>query len=448
MQQNTPLHFLLAKEILKSYSSFSQFAKETNLSRSSLSLMFRQNNPKPIPFDYLIKITTTLNYAEDYFFDCYVNECFINDSPHKSRIYPFVIRCAELKRIDCIEDILKKLGSTFNERNIELIFDIIESLVETNEQEAIKILCDWIIEHEKNQNTHRNSIVRYRLFISSLGDDDSENLKRVENFFPFRHRLPIELKLQAFLELSNLYLISAKHKNSGDLAEELITLCIDLFGHKDNPKYQPQLGENYPLKHHPVFFYGHAYLLKESFLESTGQLYEAMACQKHYDDLEWFHDYGQPDLYDFTIQKFKIFAQANYYNVSLLLGDSTVLEKYSSFLENHPIEVLPSAISVLTAAERFGFNIDIFLNLFSFKLQEYLNLKNNAYSWVAIRNRYVIFLQKISVYHYNKGRFKESLQAALQSWELSSQTNNHSHLRALASLAVMYNTPFEPKIDS
>lgn len=135
-----------------------------------------------------------------------------------------------------------------------------------------------------------------------------------------------------------------------------------------------------------------------------------------------------------------MFATANNFHARLMLGQSEALNELPDFLRKHPREILPCMIVVLDAANKQNFSVDSFIKEFTLNLQDYMTIEGNTYTLQASRNRYILFLQKLSIYHYNRGRHEEALQAAIQSWELSKTTNNHSHLRMLASLAVMYNT--------
>ena len=296
----------------------------------------------------------------------------------------------------------------------------------------------WIIQHETDPHSQRMAISQYRLFINRISKDEEENVKAIVNFSSYWSNLPNELKLDALLALATLSHITSNHAYTGFFSEHLIKLCLDLFGTKSAPLC-PNLNPHYPLSNPAVYYYGQAFLLKQAYLTDIGHFQEAITYPEKYADLSWLFNLDQ--LGFSYVQKFNLYAQANIFNLNLMLGKSEVLDGYESFLIKHPTEILPSIIFVLDSADHFGFEIDGFLNRFYSLIQSYSEFSKGYYTEQITRNRYVLFLQKLSVYHYNRGRYEESLQAAMQSWELSQELNNHSHLRMFASLAVMYNTP-------
>ncbi|MGQ8873232.1 hypothetical protein [Paenibacillus sp. TSA_86.1] len=80
----------------------SHFANQSGINSGTLSRILQGN--KPISMNQLQAITAGMGLAEDYFFIDYIEECF-SSSVSIRRIRPFLFRCADLKRVDCIQQI-------------------------------------------------------------------------------------------------------------------------------------------------------------------------------------------------------------------------------------------------------------------------------------------------------------------------------------------------------
>ncbi|MDT2287101.1 hypothetical protein P7H17_15140 [Paenibacillus larvae] len=58
------------------------------------------------------------------------------------------------------------------------------------------------------------------------------------------------------------------------------------------------------------------------------------------------------------MDKFRLWAKANKYTVELLLGNTGVLDEYTNFLTDYPNEILSGLLTIIKAANTFGFSID------------------------------------------------------------------------------------------
>ncbi|MDO3410143.1 helix-turn-helix transcriptional regulator [Saccharibacillus sp. CPCC 101409] len=435
-----PLRLALQQEIKDRNLTFSDLAKRAGLNRSVFSLIFRKKEPKPIAFQYLTKITLALGYPEDHYFELYIDECFYGGKPNRSRIEPFLIRCAEQNKQSYIRKVLFHLSSEHRERSLAFIFEIAERLVQSYDDKRSTPFFQWIIDHETDLTSERLAVAHFRMFRMHKGTDEESNSKLIEKVFSVKDQLPDELKLTALLAIINAKHIYEDTKDILPMCEEFIHLCIRLFGTSDRPRLF-KFNAAYPLIHPPIYYYGQSHLLKEAHLTDKGDFEEAALCQQKYKDLSWLA--GSSEIGIFYVRRFNLYYRFNEISLRLLQGQEEALTEYVPLLIDHPPEILPGIITMLDAACSFQFNLDDVLDIFKAPLHNYMSLNDNAYNMNFSRNRYVLFLQKLSVYQYNRGRYEESLQAAMQSWELSQELNNHSHLRMFASLAVMYNTPVE-----
>lgn len=435
MNLNPSIRESLRKEIEFKFISLAQFSKSSGIPRSTLSLIFRTVDLKPISFDQLVKITTTLGYPEEYFFDLYIETYFVEGSFNRSRIESLLYRCGELELMQHLEKALRMLESA--PYYIPIIFAVAERLHKTNKKSAA-LLYNWITANSSEISQEILSISHYRIFRYGPLLDGDNTLQLLYRFLPFKLNLPAHLKLEALLDAADILHHQQRYEEQDILAEELIFLSIELFGTEQNPNHENITFYKNILERHPVVYYGRGYLSKYAYLESTQQYEKAQEYVEAYGSLYWFDD--GTEIAQTEIEKFAIFAKANVWNLELLQGNTSVLTEYAAFLENHPREILPSVISVLTAANDSGFLIDEFLEKFETRLTEGLADPHNYYSESTQRNNISYALYHLAIYYFNVGQVEKSLSAAIECWRMSSVVNNEQHVKLLASLTLLYNT--------
>lgn len=415
----------LYKEITSESLSFADFSEKSNIRRSTLSLVFNQDMPMALPFAQLIKITKALGHKEDHFFTFYIDECFVEKKASKSRLIPFLNKCIELDRQDCIADILHRLDSNFQERYLQSIFDVCVTFLHTKQLEQAKEFFNWLAKHEKDLSSERSCITRYGLFRLDLSQDDNEqNLRNAIQFTPFLYGLPAPLQLDALLQLTNVYFNLAIWGEMEFYADRLRELAHPLStGDFLNSKYSTE--------RHAVVYYGQGFLQKGNALEHLERYDESYLYISGYEDLSWFPSLDEVGWIE--VDKFKRWAKANRFNLAVLQGNFSPLEAYVFFLEQHPHEVLPSLITILESANRYFFSIDRVLEKFLPWIT--VKIEGNYYSELFNRNRLVSLYSLIAQYHLKRGRPELADFFSSQALELSKSLNNIRHFRMLASLS-------------
>lgn len=96
----------LTQYIDKNSMTLSQFSEVSGINTGTVSRILHGN--RPISASQLTAISTGMGVAPDHFFSDYVQECFAYPVSMR-RIRPFILRSAELGRLDCIEQILYRL---------------------------------------------------------------------------------------------------------------------------------------------------------------------------------------------------------------------------------------------------------------------------------------------------------------------------------------------------
>ncbi|MDN9012876.1 helix-turn-helix domain-containing protein, partial [Brevibacillus laterosporus] len=86
------------------------------------------NRRRAITIKQLDAFSKAFNYELGWMYDLYVDECISENKVSKSRIVPYLVRCAEIGRYDCIELVVSRLLEV--SKNIAIIFFVAEHLFE------------------------------------------------------------------------------------------------------------------------------------------------------------------------------------------------------------------------------------------------------------------------------------------------------------------------------
>ncbi|MEK3732619.1 helix-turn-helix transcriptional regulator [Paenibacillus sp. FSL M8-0334] len=141
----------ILKYIQNNNLTLTQFAAKANINSGSLSRIANQN--QPLSVSQLDAITNAMELKEDYFYSRFAEECFTLSAPNWRRLRPFLIRSAEIGRLDCIEIILHNLLEDISYGS--MIFDVAEELFAKDMKEAAKLLYRGVSIIEKYQHSER-----------------------------------------------------------------------------------------------------------------------------------------------------------------------------------------------------------------------------------------------------------------------------------------------------
>lgn len=106
--------------------TFSSFSKISGINRGTFSTMLNSNPPKPISVRQMDLITKALGYPEGWLYELYIDECFHEGKGHWKRIKPFLLRCVELGRKECIQKVLSRLTEDLS--YVSTVFEFAEEL--------------------------------------------------------------------------------------------------------------------------------------------------------------------------------------------------------------------------------------------------------------------------------------------------------------------------------
>ncbi|MEW4372024.1 DNA-binding protein [Paenibacillus kandeliae] len=416
----TTIRLEIEKGIRQKGHSLSSFGKLAGINRGIISGILNGNPPKSISIRQLDLMAEALGHEEGWMYEYYVDECFINEKADWRRIKAFLMRCTEIGRYDCIQAVLDRLMEDLS--NTVSVFGLAEELYEDGKVKESIPFYECVIENEKHQHSERLAIAHYRVFRASIGENTEQNFRAAVRFEPFRDRLPEHFMLDGLLALANLYYVLENWYYLERYGDELNIISQAIYTERQKKFKETGFYEPLQAERRLVVYYGQSYVIKSIALEYLGRYEEAKDYVTKYADLSWFEELDEVGLKE--VAKFKSFATANMNNLNLLLGDTSKLDAYVSFLLDNPNEILPSLCVILQAANENNFSIDNILD----KLYSKISLDQDYYEVTASLNRYIDLYYQLAIYHYKKSSYGEAIDNTIESLRLSIKISNKSKI--------------------
>ncbi|GGF97901.1 helix-turn-helix domain-containing protein [Paenibacillus aceti] len=409
-----------------------QFAETSGINVGTLSGIINGN--RPISIGQLDLITEIMGLPEGSYYEMYVDESFASSAPHWRRLRPFLLRCAELRRHDCIQKVLVLLIEDI--KQVAGIFETAEIMFEQGLKEAAILLYECVVESERSSHCERLAISYFRLF-QIYQKDNHKNFTAAAQFIPYRHRLPEHLVLDGLVMLAELYYVNKDWDEVEKYTDELCNLTEILYRKRcwETPDFRPSRSL--------VYYYGIGYLYKGACYEFRRMFSESRKWIAKYADLSWFESLDQNMLVE--VERYKMFARANLLSIDVKEGRVSRIPEYIEFLKENPSEVLEGLITLLESANRHKFFVDEHLSLFSDEIKYYLSISkqipddhNNqdfVYKEQVHTFRCSLFFQKYAIYCFRKKMLAEGIKNTLLSLKFSIRINSKS---MMANSMILY----------
>ncbi|MEK3675375.1 helix-turn-helix domain-containing protein [Paenibacillus sp. FSL R10-2771] len=397
--------------------SINQFAIRSGINSGTLSRII--NGHQPIAMSHLELITAGMGVREDYFYSLYVDECFYHSAPTWRRLRPFIVKCAELGRMDCIELLVHNLLD--NLTYVPMLFEVAEGLFQQGYWPGAALLYENVSASEKYQYSERLAMCQYRLFQIALGDDQSTNLRAATLFESYIPRLDEADQLDALKELMNVYYSLQQWNKVNELALELLrlaTIRYDLYC-RSKHKHMVKTGER-PL----CFYILYAHLMRSIVCEECGDYKSALDLVPLYTDIEWIQDESEDSKR--TVAQFQEWGKANTYLYRLLGGQAEVLDDYVEYVSAREGEIFTALYNIIKSANKYNWNVDHILEQFSDYTPYRIHpTEFGEYNQQVIADQHARFLAELGVYYLQNKR-NEGIGYILKSLESSSKINSES----------------------
>lgn len=417
----------------------SQFADIAGINSGTLSRILQGN--KPISMHQLVAITAGMGLPEDYFFEDYIEECFSLVTSIR-RIRPFIIRCAELDRLDCVEQIVNRLLDDLS--YVSVLFEMAEELYRNNKHLAARILYRSLSEAEKYQHSERLALCQYRLFLIDLGEDLEENVRAATQFELYVNRLDEFDQIEALKQLMHVFGMVHKWAKVDALAKamhRIATIQYDLQCRSERKAGGQKRTER------PLYYYIlYAYLARSTASEGCGDYNRALEFVSLYADGEsWVQEKDEEARQ--IIKQFSDWAVANTYFYRLMSGEGDVLHEYANYIASHEDEIFFAVRHIVQAANLYGWNIDNILERFAAYIP-YQSDKTEfgEYKEAILKESYAQFLSDLAVYRFNESKDSVSaIKILLEGLNLSIIINSSKNIITCMTLFEQYRDCSDPE---
>ncbi len=392
MEKLTTIREQLEEHLRKHGMTINRFADLSGVNSGTLSNILNGN--RPISMQQLDRITSGMGLPDGYFYDLYIDECIFHATPDWRRLGPFLLRCAELDKLDCLDRAIRMTMD--NVAYAPMLFDMAETLFQEGKNEAAAILYQCVAESEKFQHSERLALCQYRLFMLSLSEDQEANLQAAVSFEPYIDRLDEGYQLDAYVKLINVNLFLQRWQKMDELAEKMGKKALIQYKQKES-LFRNQFNSNQPL----IFYILYAYLIRAKVCSECGDYERALSFVSLYSETEWIK---QPleDEYR-IITQFRRWSVANRYLYRLMSGHVEVLDEYVDYIANMKDEIFPALCEIMIAANQYQLEVDHILERFN----EYLVYKEQKNTIGKISeqvtlDRYTRLLTELGIYYLNE----------------------------------------------
>ncbi|ANY75654.1 transcriptional regulator [Paenibacillus ihbetae] len=389
--------------------TINQFARISGINNGTLSNIL--NGRRPISIKQLDQMTLAMGCSEGHFYEMYIHEYLFPSKPDWRRLGPFLHRCAELNKLDCLD--LAARMTLDNTSYLPVLFETAETLFGEGRYEAAKMLYECVAESEKSQHSERLAFCQYRLFLIKLSADQEKNLQAAVHFESFIDKLDECYQLDAYTKIINSYLSLHRWEEIELLSRKMRLLAKVLY----NLKRKLYEGQVYPKK--PISFYIlYAYLMESHSHKERGNYGKASDIVSLYDNPSWLVNPCEEEL--IIIDQFSEWAKANRYMLKLMSGETDILDTYVKYISEQKDEIYHALSYIMLAANRHDFKVDHILERFKeFIVYQPQKNKLGKISEQVNLNRYTRLLAELGIYYLNAEQYERGLAYIVDSFEYS-----------------------------
>ncbi|MCM3270644.1 helix-turn-helix domain-containing protein [Paenibacillus elgii] len=413
---NRPLRWEIEDQMKLHGYNLNQVAELAGINAGNLSRALN-GVARSITIGQLDALARLFGKAPGWLYELYTEECISEEKWSRRRLIPYLVRCAEFGRHDCIEPVFSKLLD--NPKNVSIIFAAAEQLFQTERLREAEHFYQVVIDGTKDSFSEMLAVSHYRLFLIAQGTDAEKNWRAVIRFEPFRKRLPEHLQLAALLKLTKACFALQKWDEVEKFADELAELSMALC--KTREKIESE--------RHLIYYYGIGLLFKSVALEKQELYDDAKKYVHSYANLEW------PELLDESGKKeeetFRIFAKANLYTLEVLTGNEGIIDEYADYLAslNWLEDILAGLITILKSANMFGFSVDRVLSRFSDAIHAFHTFDDD----LILSDRHIRFRYHKAIYEFRHERNEAGLDETLHCLSLAHKmSRNEDYVRCTA----------------
>ncbi|MFE0554471.1 transcriptional regulator [Paenibacillus sp. NPDC058910] len=414
MERTATIREQMEEFLHKNEMTINRFAEISGVNSGTLSNILNGN--RPISMQQLDRITLGMGLEEGYFYELYIDECIFHATPDWRRLGPYLHRCAELGKLDCLDKAVRMTMDNISYSPV--LFETAELFFKEGKHEAAVLLYKSVAESERFQHSERLALCQYRLFVLELTDDQDANLQAAVYFEPYVDRLDEMYQLDALVKLINVNLFLQRWDKMDELAGKMGNRAMIQYKQKS---FSNQLeNPRQPL----VFYILYSYLIKAKVCSERGDYDSALNYVSLYSDPEFVFELSEEEFK--IISQFKEWAVANRYLYHLMAGKVEVLGDYVEYVSKREDEIFPALCEIMIAANRYQLHVDPILERF----KDYVEYKDQSNPIGKINKqvtleRYTRLLAELGIYYLNKSEIDRGLQSILESLSNSITINSY-----------------------
>ncbi|MDY8049639.1 helix-turn-helix transcriptional regulator [Paenibacillus polymyxa] len=416
--------------------TLTEFAHIIDLNVGTLSSIVTGN--RSISVSHLDRITAGMKLPPDYFYERYIEECIIETSPNWRKISPFLYRCAELNRLDCIHRVMSPLLET--SMYTLVLFEMAEDLLQKGYLDAAALLYENVAESERKQHSERLAICQYRLFSLRIGKDQAQNLQTAAKFEPFVDRLDEVDQLDALKDLANVYRSLSLWDKVYKFSQQMYKLGKIQYELVHNSKREIS-GKKLS---RPLFVYiAYAELMCAHACDAIGDHEPALEHIRGYTDLSWVKETDSDTLH--WLGEFQQWAKINTYVNRLMIGDVSALPDYVEHISGGKY-IFAELLNVVEVANRYDINIDHILQRFESQIIAYRDSTyTNTAEQQVILEETIRFWYKLAKYNLLKERYLYGFKCLIEALKKAGIINHALLISNCAGLFLRFSEYADPE---
>ncbi|MFB0842971.1 helix-turn-helix domain-containing protein [Paenibacillus oleatilyticus] len=143
---NRPLRWEIEDQMKLHGYSLNQVAELAGINAGNLSRALN-GLARSITIGQLDALAQIFGKAPGWLYELYIEECMSEEKWSRRRLIPYLVRCAELDRHDCIEPVIFKLLD--NPKNVSIIFAVAEQLFQTERLREAEHFYQVVIDEDQ-----------------------------------------------------------------------------------------------------------------------------------------------------------------------------------------------------------------------------------------------------------------------------------------------------------
>ncbi|TKH44208.1 transcriptional regulator [Paenibacillus terrae] len=435
----------LEKYLRKNGLSKTEFGHIAGLNPGTVSGIVTGN--KSISVHQLDRITGGMGLEPDHFHERYIEECIMEEPLNWKRIRPFLYRCVQFNRLDCLQRVVGMLLD--NPGYFPHLFVIAEDAFKKGYNEAAAYLYENIAEGEKYQHSDRLAVCHYRIFIIQVGDDQNRNLKAATKFEDFVERLDEIDQLDALKDLANVYRSLRQWDKVDETAKKMKQKAKVQYSMKHQQKSREREEPDKKLSR-PLFVYiSYADLLRASVCEAQGDYQQALQYTYAYANLDWVRETDEDTKH--WIGLFKHWSQANILAYRLLSGDVGVLHEYLNSIDVSSDTIqedrVTQLLNIMTAANRYKLGVNDILKRFETEIASFSQRPSSSdmYTQQVIPDYSALCGYELAYYYLNQGMYDDGFNQLFGAMVKAHILNNETYFINCIGLFVRFKVHAVPE---